>query len=326
MEVFRTVVPCPEIPRPLSHSDSILMLGSCFAENIGSFLKDNLFNVNINPTGTLYNPLSLSSAVQRIIEGEEYKEEDLFFHNGLWRSFDHHSRFSMPDKYSTLSNINRHLSSAHEQSKACDVLVITLGTAYVYRKRDTGRTVSNCHKLPGSNFKREPASVPDIKHALSSAIDKFLQIRPSLRIIATVSPIRHLRDNPHENSVSKSRLICALDELQGDFGSIFYFPSYEILLDELRDYRFYAPDMAHPSETAVQYICDRFTHSCLNRESALFIKDYEAVRKSFSHSLKNTTGEDRGELKEFIGKRLDEIEKKYSSVDLSTARQRLINF
>lgn len=326
MELFRTVVPCPRMPKPLSHSDSILMLGSCFAENIGFFLQDNLFRVTLNPTGILYNPLSLSCALKRIIEGKVYTEDELFFHDGLWRSFDHHSRFSMPEKESTLSSINKHLLSAHEQTVICDVLIFTLGTAYIYRKTDNGRVVSNCHKLPGSYFERELASVSEIKQGLSSAIEKLLRLRPSLRIVTTVSPVRHLRDNPHENSVSKSHLICALDELQRDFSSVFYFPSYEIMLDELRDYRFYARDMAHPSETAVQYICDRFTDSCLSRESALFIKDYETVRKTFSHSFENSPGEDRVKLREFLRKRLEVIGKKHPSIDIRSTWVRLENF
>ncbi|MFP4164273.1 MAG: GSCFA domain-containing protein [Chitinispirillaceae bacterium] len=325
MELFRTVIPCPEMPKPLTHSDSILMLGSCFAENIGSYLEENLFGVVVNPTGILYNPQSLSSALIRILEGKTYSKDDLFFHEGLWRSFDHHSRFSTPDREETLERINSGLSIGHEQSRKLDVLVITLGTAFAYKKADSGRIVSNCHKLPGSRFHRELASISTIVSSLGNALDMILQIRPSLRIIATTSPVRHMRDNPHENSVSKAHLISSLHELQSRYSSIFYFPSYEILIDELRDYRFYASDMAHPSQTAAQYICDRFRLSCISRESAQFIEEFEPVRKGFKHSLETADPENRRKFAESLGKRLDNIRNKYPSIDQSQARRRLEN-
>ncbi len=318
MELFRTVIPCEPMHLPISHDDTILMLGSCFTENIGTFLEDNLFNIVINPTGTLFNPVSLAAALIRVCEGTPYKEEDLFFHENVWRSFDHHSRFSSGDKKGTLHLINDQLDRARKVIENIDVLAITLGTAFIYKLKENGRVVSNCHKLPGSSFIRELAPMEMIVNSLRNAIDALIRKRPQLRIIFTISPVRHLRDNPHENTVSKAYLAAALHQLMSDLASVYYFPSYEILIDELRDYRFYASDMAHPSEVAVKYICDRFSQSCLSEKAASFIKEFEAVRKTMSHRRGNTVEGQQSRI-EFVKKRLTILHETYPSISLDKA-------
>lgn len=261
---FTTQIQLPKDSMHITHSTQIMLLGSCFAQNIGERMQGCKLNVDINPYGILYNPLSIAEALKRIVAGEPYdaSSPELFEYNELWHSIMHHGDFSRKTKDEALDAINKRLMDAHRAILKLDILMLTLGTAYVYRLASDGSVVGNCHKLPQKMFVRELLGIDAIVDAMSAVIEKMLVVRPSLKILFTVSPIRHLRDGAHDNQISKATLLLAVEELRRRFPrNTHYFPSYEIMLDELRDYRFYADDMVHPSSMAVEYLWQCFSDS-----------------------------------------------------------------
>lgn len=281
---FRTLIELPVGLPPVTHAGRILLMGSCFAENIGKQLEHAKFQLDLNPFGILYNPFSLSAALVEILEGKNYQEADLFCYKDLWHSPMHHGSFSASTANETLENINSRLQHAHQSIQELDWLMLTFGTAYVYEQKETGRVVSNCHKLPENRFTRRLLSVEEIVSEYTSLIASMTARNPNLKILFTVSPIRHIRDGMHANQLSKSTLLLAIDRLQQQFPKqVFYFPSYEIVLDELRDYRFYADDMLHPSPLAVRYLWNRFSETFFSTETQEIIMAAEDINKDLSH-------------------------------------------
>lgn len=278
---FLTKVELPSGLPPVHHAGRILLMGSCFAENIGRMLTENKFRIDINPFGILYNPFSVSVALAEILKGKIYKEEDLFMYKECWHSPMHHGSFSAPESESTLRNINARLQHAHRSVPELDWLILTLGTAYVYERKETNQVVSNCHKLPESYFNRRLLSTDEIVNEYTSLITGMTARNSNLKILFTVSPIRHIRDGMHGNQLSKSTLLLAINRLQQLFpAQVFYFPSYEIVLDELRDYRFYADDMLHPSPLAICYLWERFADTFFSAETRQVNTIVEEDRKS----------------------------------------------
>ncbi len=260
--MFVTKINIKECTFKVNYEDKILTLGSCFSESIGKKLENVYFNTLINPFGVLFNPVSIKNSLYYLLENKKFTEEDLFFDGNLWHSFSHSSIFSDINKEKVLREINLKLEESISFLQKTNFLFITFGSAWVYEYIKTGEIVTNCHKLPASEFTRYRLSVEDIVNSYKELIFSLKLNNPGLHIIFTVSPIRHWKDGAHENNLSKSTLLLAIDTLQKQFDYISYFPAYEILLDELRDYRYYAADMFHPSEVAVDYIwkifCDCF--------------------------------------------------------------------
>lgn len=280
---FRTKIGLNKSDIGINHQTKILMIGSCFANNIGQRLLANKFNIILNPFGVLYNPISIAKAIDLLIEKKEFTENDLFFDKGQYHSFYHHSDFSDTDKTKCLNKINASLQQASQQIYEADLLSITFGTAYVYQYKETKEVVGNCHKLPTSAFERYRLSVDEITDRWIKIIDKLKSINQGLSIIFTVSPIRHLRDGMHDNLLSKATLLLAVDEIRKKSESTEYFPSYEIMLDDLRDYRFYAQDMVHPSEIAIDYIWNIFEQTYFNNETQNIIGDWQKLKKAIDH-------------------------------------------
>ena len=259
MELYTRIL-LPKARFSFSYEDRVVMMGSCFAENIGRKLEENKFSVDINPFGTLYNPASVAEGLRMLLRPERFTPGDLFQHEGIYHSFTHHSRFSAPSEEECLGHINSRLSESSDFLRKATRLVITLGTAFVYRLKSDGRIVSNCHKLPEKMFDRQRLSTQEIVEDWKPLLLALWEQNPALKILFTVSPIRHWKDGAHENQLSKATLLLATDALQKDYPDrIAYFPAYEILMDELRDYRFYADDMLHPSPLAIDYICLLYT-------------------------------------------------------------------
>lgn len=256
--VFRTVTEIKQNDRMVSHSDGIMLLGSCFAENIGRRLEDGMYDTDINPFGTLYNPSSIARTIRRVVAATPYDYTELFYSDGLWHSFDHHSRFSGSEQKTVLERINSRLQAAHEHLRRARLLIITFGTAFVFRLADNGAIVANCHKLPSSRFSRTRLTEQEIIEDWNTTLQMLAEFNPELQIVFTVSPVRHLADGLHGNQLSKATLLLATDKLVQVNCQCRYFPSYEIVTDELRDYRFYAADMVHPSEVAADYVAERF--------------------------------------------------------------------
>jgi len=305
---FFTEIQIPEFQWKMDYSKSMMFFGSCFSENIGQRLIDLKFKVDMNPFGILYNPESIANSLKIIIESRIFSEDDLFCDQGIWNSFYHHSRFSDVDQQATLGKINNRILSSNEFLKKADFLVITFGTAWVYELVKTGQIVSNCHKIPASEFKRFRLEVSDIINVYVELLEQIWKFNPGLKVIFTVSPIRHWKDGAVENQVSKATLLLAIDLLVSGFGKqkCNYFPSYELMMDELRDYRFYAEDMLHLSPVAVDYIFERFCQVAVTEESLKVSKEVVKILKASMHRpFNNSTSEHN----KFIQANLLEIDK-----------------
>lgn len=285
MTSFRTEVGLPQAARLLSYRRKALMVGSCFTENIGNHLQKHCFPVLTNPCGILYNPASMANCLDFLVRDAQLAENDLFFANGTWNNFHFHSRFSHPDKATTLSGMNHSLAEASRQLKSASHLFLTFGTSWIYRDVQNGGIVGNCHKLPANRFQRERLSVEAMAGPWKELLDQLFAFNPELHVVLTVSPIRHLKDGPYENQVSKSALFLLVDHLRSHFGSgrITYFPSYELVMDELRDYRFYAPDMLHLSEVAIAFIQEKFDQVFLDSESREILSAVAKLVRMIEH-------------------------------------------
>ena len=291
----------------ITHAQRLLLLGSCFAENIGTLLTGNNFRADVNPFGILYNPLSISTALHQIVTGRTYTEDDLFFFRECWHSPMHHGSFSSASATETLQRINTRLQQAHDQLEQTDWLLLTFGTAYIYEQQSSGSIVANCHKLPEKQFTRRRLTVEEIVTNYTSLLCGLRTRCPRLKILFTVSPIRHARDGMHANQLSKATLLLAIDQLQAAFPEIvFYFPSYEIVLDELRDYRFYADDMLHPSPLAVRYLWERFGSTFFSEETKTIMHECENIRRAQAHKPFYPNSE---EHKTFLGQIVLKIER-----------------
>lgn len=280
---FRKKIEVPISELKINHQTKMLLFGSCFAENIGRQLLDNKFTVNVNPFGVLYNPASIGQAIGILRQNKIFTEADIFQHQGIFRTYFHHSEFSNPDKDNFLQTINENREKATADLKEAEVLLITFGTAYVFDLKKTGQIVANCHKQPSNIFNHRKLSVSEIVFSWTELIEESLSISPDLKILFTVSPIRHWKDGAHNNQLSKAVLLLAIDELMNKFSNLYYFPSYEIVLDELRDYRFYAEDMIHPNDVAVRYIWDIFTDTYFDEETKNICRQWQNISRAIAH-------------------------------------------
>ncbi len=314
--VFRTLVKPDSAPKKISLGESILSLGSCFAENISAQLESCRFPVCSSPSGTLYNPLSIASNLERIIDGTGYNASDLFESDGRWKSFSHHSSFNASSPDLALATMNRAFTDAVTALSAAGTVIITLGTAWVYYLKSTGVVVANCHRLPHNWFERKMLTETPVVERWTSVIRVLLERFPSLNIILTVSPIRHLRDNPHENQVSKGRLLSAVYELEKQFESVYYFPSYEIMMDDLRDYRFYEANMTHPTAVAVDYIWDRFREACFDDEARRFVEKYRSIQQARNHRIQAGAGESTQRFARHMLRKTDAVQREFPAVNL----------
>jgi len=285
---FHTTVTIKKSDTSISVNSGVLFMGSCFAENIGNIMAENRFPVLINPHGVLYNPFSIATSLKQILANSPINENELFFLNDLWHSFMHHGRFSQPDAAETVRLINEATNRAHQFIQKCRFIVITLGTAMVYEHKETGRIVANCHKFPSQTFNRYRLNIEEITTELKESIISLRWLNPKIHVILSVSPIRHLKDGAHGNQLSKSTLLLAVDRLTDLFENISYFPAYEIMMDELRDYRFYDAGMTHPSDTAIKYIWKRFSETYLTNDARSFALEAGKIAKARHHRPSNT--------------------------------------
>ena len=280
---FRTKVELPVGQGEIRHSDSISLWGSCFAENIGKLLSDNKFDCDVNPFGILYNPLSIAKSMSILLDGKTYHEEDLRFDKGIWYSLMHHSSFSSTDQSECLEKINLRIVKGREMLGKARWIIFTWGTARVYEWKETGEIVGNCHKLPDRLFTRRLLGVEEVVSVFGSLLKKIHLINPDAQFLFTASPIRHAKDGMHGNQLNKAVLLLAIEKLCREIPSCHYFPSYEIMLDELRDYRFYADDMLHPTPLAVNYIWECSCSSFFTADTLRIMKDWQEIRKALEH-------------------------------------------
>ncbi|MCK8521409.1 GSCFA domain-containing protein [Aquimarina sp. D1M17] len=280
---LQTKIPLPSQETKICYKSEVVMLGSCFAENIGARFEYFKFRNLVNPFGILFHPKAIETFLWMALQDERYTDADLFFHNEQWHCFDAHSSLSSPHKDALLERLNSALVASKEKINSATHIGITLGTAWVYRLLALDMIVANCHKIPQREFTKELLAIDEVMQCVQNCIHLVRNQNPSAQLIFTVSPVRHIKDGFVENNQSKSHLIAAIHQaIQKDENS-FYFPSYEIMMDELRDYRFYNEDMIHPSDTAVQYIWERFCQSWVAQESIATMKKVAEIQKGIAH-------------------------------------------
>ena len=282
MQFFSTINIKPLKPS-VTYRDKILLTGSCFTEHIGNFLIENKFYALQNPNGILFDPLSVSVSLLSYIQQKKYTEEDVFYLNETWNSWQHHSRFSNPDKTSCLENINRSQQQAYEFLKDADWLIITLGSAFTYKLTDNLQAVANCHKAPAQNFSKHLNTIEEIVTAFDNLIHQLFNFNNKLKIIFTISPVRHLRDGVVDNNRSKARLIEAVHHLVNKFDKLYYFPAYELVIDVLRDYRFYDIDLAHPNYSATQFVLENFSAFAFDPSTAELLEEIKKIMIAKKH-------------------------------------------
>lgn len=281
---FRTRINLIE-ENPIHHQHSILLIGSCFSDSIGVRLQKSGFNTLINPFGVLYNPLSISRNLKKALSNESYFAEEIRQNKRQYFHFDHHTRFSSESAEQVLENIRVNLDETRRFIQNLDILIITPGTSWIYEWKETGEPVANCHKLPESYFTRRILSISEIVEDFGAIYIQLKEIRPELRIIFTLSPVRHWKYGAHGNQLSKARLLLAMEEICAIHPGCSYFPSYEIMLDELRDYRFYAEDMLHPSNQAADYIFECFGQVFFNETTRKYVRQAQGINQAANHQV-----------------------------------------
>ncbi|HEY0272549.1 MAG TPA: GSCFA domain-containing protein [Chitinophaga sp.] len=280
---FRLTFPITPLSPSARYTDRFLLLGSCFAEEMGELLHQHKFRVTQNPHGLLYNPLSITQALQSYLDGKVYTAEDLFLHDGLWHSWAHHSRFSAATPEAALEKIHAAQQAAVELIEKADWLVITLGTAFSYQLKESGRPVANCHKVPAAAFNKKMLTADEIITALDNAMHRLFFRNRKVRILFTVSPVRYVRDGVVENNLSKAILLQAVHHMVHKFERLYYFPAYELVIDDLRDYRFYKEDLVHPNAMAVQYVWEQFSRYALAPAELALLHAVQELRQAAAH-------------------------------------------
>lgn len=313
---FRTEIQIQKSDLQIEHHSKIMTLGSCFASNMAEKFQHSRFDICDNPFGVLYNPVSIKNSLQLINSNKKFKAEDLIEYDGLLHSFFHHSTFSSTDSDECVETINAGLKQASSSLAKTDVLIITFGTAYVYRHRESGLIVSNCHKLPANKFDHFRLSIDKISKTIVEIVSLVHAINKNIKIIFSVSPIRYLKYGAHENQLSKSTLLLSLEAITNSNENCHYFPAFEIMMDDLRDYRFYEDNLLHPNQTAIDYIWEKFSNAHLSEKCRLAMIDMDKLSRAVSHRPHYS---DTPSYRQFVKKQLSTIKElriKYPYLDL----------
>ena len=306
---FRTIVrPVEGRQGLIKHGVPLILIGSCFSDNIGRCLCDELFDVDVNPFGPIYNPLSIKRGLEVLSTNEAVGQRDIIFRDGLFRSFLFHSRYSDPDEENVIKLMNSRIENGHAMLREASVVIITLGTTRAFVSRESGQVVANCHKVPASEFELYNLSLADTVKALNDIVEIIKKCSPEAHVMFTVSPLRYTELGAHGNQLSKAVLLLGVDEVVKAYedDSVSYFPAYEIMMDDLRDYRFYADDMKHPSPMAVNYIYDLFRESFFNAETIKIARESSALTRRLSHRIMSASPES--------------VEKEMNSREMATRR------
>ncbi|MCH5326330.1 MAG: GSCFA domain-containing protein [Duncaniella sp.] len=273
----------------VNHRHPLLLVGSCFADNIGAELSADLFNVCVNPFGPLYNPLSVLSAVGRLASGATVSAEELFERDGYWHHWGFHSRYSRPECEASIEAMNSAIADGSNTLRNASAIFITLGTTSCYILKETGSVVANCHKLPSGTFSRRELSLQEVTNTLAATVALIRKCNPEDKIVFTVSPLRYLADGLHANSIIKATLMLAVEEITHSCADTLYFPAYEIMIDDLRDYRFYADDLKHPSLMAVSYIYHLFGRSFFSQDTLKAAEAGRRITRRLAHRSESAT-------------------------------------
>ena len=317
---FTTKITIPPLPEAcqLSYKTPVMSMGSCFAAHLQEKFVYHKLPFFSHPFGTLFHPLAIERSLERVCKGQTFTEADFFLQDDLWLSFELHSQWANPSLPALLAQLNQQMASLQEALSQTSLIVLTLGTAWVYEHLDTGNIVANCHKQPQKIFRKKLLSLAEIKTSLEHIVALVREKQPDMKVLFTVSPVRHLKDSAMENQLSKSLLLCAIHELLGTGSpkkgdNLFYFPSYELLMDELRDYRFYKEDMLHPTEQAVQYVWERFTETCFTSEAQALMQEVASIQRALAHRPFNLEGEKHQQFLSKLQERIKAVEAKISN-------------
>lgn len=303
---FRTQIPISKSNQPIDYNSKVVSLGSCFAVNIGEKFEYFKFKNTINPFGIIFNPVSIEKIIRRVVEKRFFTEKDVFFSNDRWHCFEVHSELSHPNKEAFLKSLNELIDSTFQQLRESAHIIITYGTSWIYREKEHSEVVANCHKIPQKQFDKELLSVETIEKSIDNTIALIQKINSNCNLIFTISPVRHIKDGFVENQMNKAHLISALHSTICHHETSSYFPSYEIMMDELRDYRFYAEDMLHPNQTAIDYIWKLFAEAQITADTFSTMALVENIQKSLNHRPFNSNGEEHAK---FLSQLQDKIKK-----------------
>ncbi len=303
-----------ETKNPISYHSKIFLLGSCFSENIGSQLHYYKFQTHQNPFGILFHPKAIENFISNVIHKKKYVAKDLIFQNERWHSFDAHSKVSSSDQEKLLHDLNLKINTANKELKEASHAIITLGTSWVYTYVETETIVANCHKIPQKKFLKRLLSVEEISNSVENIISLLSSINKKINIIFTISPVRHIKEGIEQNTRSKAHLISVIhNHLTSQ--NVSYFPSYEIMMDELRDYRFYTEDMIHPNKTAIQYIWEKFVATWHTENSKLVMKEVEAIQKGLAHKPFNENSKKHQQFLHELDKKKENLKKTFSFIE-----------
>lgn len=308
MKLF-TIVEIPTYPFKIALSNKICFIGSCFSENIGNKFSRIFMDVLINPFGVTYNPISIAKILEIILDKKFFTENYLFEHDGLFHSFMHHSSFSNSNKTLMIENINKGICYANDFLLKTDFMFITFGTSWVYLLKSNSEVVNNCHKLPPDFFERKLLTVNEIFENFTNLLKKLKSLNPKIKIFFTVSPVRHLKDGAIQNQQSKATLILATKEITEKIPECYYFPAYEIVMDELRDYRFFEPNLTHPNNIAVDYIWEIIVDKLFDKSTKETISKLENLRQALEHKLMNPSLKTLNSFLKHLTNSYDDIKK-----------------
>ena len=310
---FTTKIPITQNANPIDYNSKIVSFGSCFAENMGDKLLYYKFQTQVNPFGIIFNPFSIEKLIERVVLQRYFTKDDIFFFNERWHCYEVHSELSDADSEVFLSKLNQILSDTQKQLQQATHIIITYGTSWVYRHIETNAIVANCHKVPQKQFSKELLSIDSIQKAIQNTVSLIATLNPKCNFIFTVSPVRHLKDGFVENQVSKAHLIAAIYATTNTKQqTLNYFPSYEIMMDELRDYRFYADDMMHPSPMAIDYIWERFAATQIDASAITTMELVQTIQKGLAHRPFNPNSESHQRFEANLKEKIATLEAQYS--------------
>jgi hypothetical protein len=314
---FRTEVEVGRTNIQIDYCNKVFMIGSCFTDNIGAKLKQLRFQLLTNPFGVLYNPVSIANALELIIDNKQLPADSLVFDQNLWHSLLLHGDFSQTDKRVLVDKANSAIAGAHHFLTNTDFVFVTFGTAWVYRYLETNQIVANCHKINANRFDRFRLEIDSIVEVWQKIIERLKVLNNNLRIVFTLSPVRHLKDGAHENQLSKSVLLMAIDKLMNNDSSVGYFPAYELVNDDLRDYRFYASDMVHLSDTAIDYVFEKIRKAYFTDSAQITMKQVAAIVQAAQHRILQNNPLELSSLKKGMLQKIEKLKAEQPFIDLS---------
>ncbi|MBS1772502.1 MAG: GSCFA domain-containing protein [Bacteroidetes bacterium] len=306
----------PRLPKPIHHTDKIMLIGSCFTENMSERLMSSKFSVLSNPHGILFNPLSVADSLESYINNKEYRKDDLFHLNELWNSWDHHTRFSHTDADMALHGINQSQGAAAGFIREADWVIITLGSAFQYYLVESGKPVANNHRAPAQWFEKRLLEINTIKATLTHTLQKLVDVNPDIQILFTISPVRHIRDGVVDNNRSKARLIEAVHNLCNDFEQANYFPAYELIIDILRDYRYYDIDFVHPNYLATSFVWEQFVKACVTEQAQHSMKLVQDIATAKSHRTRFPDTDAHRKFKASYLQKVKDIKQQFPFLDM----------